>query len=103
MVQASGLLSGEGGTAPEAASRVFLAEAVAVRPGELRNPARLPHRWAGMELTCPKYSGPMRTYERNGGPVDQCAESRGILLDRGELDRLIDAENAWHGASRETP
>ena len=50
-----------------------------------------------MELTCPKCHGPMRTYERNGVHVDQCSECRGIFLDRGELDRLIDAENAWHG------
>jgi hypothetical protein len=50
-----------------------------------------------MELTCPKCHGTMRTYERNGVHVDQCAECRGIFLDRGELDRLIDAENAWHG------
>jgi Zn-finger nucleic acid-binding protein len=53
-----------------------------------------------MELTCPKCHGTMRTYERNGVHVDQCAECRGIFLDRGELDRLIDAENAWHGGSR---
>ncbi|SDE98116.1 hypothetical protein SAMN05660662_0518 [Blastococcus aurantiacus] len=52
-----------------------------------------------MELTCPKCHGPMRTYERNGVHVDQCAECRGIFLDRGELDRLIDAENAWHGGA----
>ena len=53
-----------------------------------------------MELTCPKCSGTMRTYERNGVHVDQCSECRGIFLDRGELDRLIDAENAWHGGGR---
>ena len=40
----------------------------------------------------------MRTYERNGVHVDQCSECRGIFLDRGELERLIDAENSWHGA-----
>ena len=50
-----------------------------------------------MDLTCPKCHGTMRTYERNGVHVDQCSECRGIFLDRGELDRLIDAENAWHG------
>jgi uncharacterized protein len=54
-----------------------------------------------MELTCPKCHGPMRTYERNGVHVDQCTECRGIFLDRGELDRLIDAENAWHGGTTE--
>jgi len=50
-----------------------------------------------MDLTCPKCHGTMRTYERNGVHVDQCTDCRGIFLDRGELDRLIDAENAWHG------
>ena len=56
-----------------------------------------------MELTCPKCHGTMRTYERNGVHVDQCADCRGIFLDRGELDRLIDAENAWHGAPAAAP
>ena len=55
-----------------------------------------------MELTCPKCHGTMRTYERNGVHVDQCADCRGIFLDRGELDRLIDAENSWHGDSGKT-
>lgn len=51
-------------------------------------------------LTCPKCHGAMRTYERSGVTVDQCGECRGIFLDRGELDRLIDAERDWHaGAS----
>jgi Zn-finger nucleic acid-binding protein len=53
-----------------------------------------------MELTCPKCHGTMRTYERNGVHVDQCSECRGIFLDRGELDRLIDAENNWHGGAQ---
>lgn len=38
----------------------------------------------------------MRTYERNGITVDQCTECRGIFLDRGELDRLVDAEAGYH-------
>jgi len=40
----------------------------------------------------------MRQYERSGITVDQCSECRGIFLDRGELERLLDAENNWHGA-----
>jgi hypothetical protein len=40
----------------------------------------------------------MRQYERGGVTVDQCTECRGIFLDRGELERLIDAENAFHAA-----
>lgn len=51
-----------------------------------------------MELTCPKCHAAMRTYERNDVHVDQCTECRGIFLDRGELERLVAAENAWHAA-----
>ena len=47
------------------------------------------------DLTCPKCQGAMRTYERSGVHVDQCGECRGIFLDRGELERLIDGEQAW--------
>lgn len=48
-------------------------------------------------LTCPKCGGAMRTYERSGITVDQCSECRGIFLDRGELERLIDAEGSYYG------
>ena len=41
----------------------------------------------------------MRTVDKNGIHIDQCDGCRGIFLDRGELDRLIDAENTWHGGS----
>jgi Zn-finger nucleic acid-binding protein len=34
----------------------------------------------------------MRTYERNGVNVDQCTGCKGIFLDRGELEALINAE-----------
>lgn len=43
-------------------------------------------------LVCPKCQGAMRSYERQGVTIDQCQECRGVFLDRGELDRLIDAE-----------
>ncbi|GAA5180464.1 zf-TFIIB domain-containing protein [Rugosimonospora acidiphila] len=45
-----------------------------------------------MDLICPKCHATMRTYERGGIHIDQCAECRGVFLDRGELDLLIDAE-----------
>jgi hypothetical protein len=38
----------------------------------------------------------MRAYERNGVMIDQCGECRGIFLDRGELERLVDAESAFY-------
>lgn len=49
-------------------------------------------------LVCPKCQGAMRQYERNGVTVDQCADCRGLFLDRGELERLIDAESTWSAA-----
>jgi Zn-finger nucleic acid-binding protein len=48
-------------------------------------------------LRCPKCHGQMATYERSGVVVDQCRECRGLFLDRGELERLIDAESGAHG------
>jgi uncharacterized protein len=56
------------------------------------------------DLICPKCQGPMRSYERSGVTVDQCTDCRGIFLDRGELERLVDAEQGWqrrHAAPRE--
>jgi uncharacterized protein len=50
------------------------------------------------DLICPKCQGLMRTYERSGVTVDQCAECRGIFLDRGELERLVDAEQGWQSS-----
>lgn len=47
-------------------------------------------------LNCPKCHGTMRAYERNGVVIDQCGDCRGIFLDRGELERLIDAESAFY-------
>ena len=53
-------------------------------------------------VTCPKCMGQMRSYERNGVLVDQCVECRGIYLDRGELERLIDIEGSGVDAAAAT-
>lgn len=58
-------------------------------------------------LTCPKCASDMRSYrghlplagERNRVLVDQCAGCGGLSLDRGELEKVVAAENEWHGAS----
>lgn len=47
-------------------------------------------------LTCPKCQGSMRRYERSGITVDQCSDCRGIFLDSGELERLMEAEDAHY-------
>ena len=48
-------------------------------------------------MTCPKCQGEMRSYERNGINVDQCTECRGLFLDRGELEHLVQAEGSFYG------
>jgi uncharacterized protein len=55
------------------------------------------------DLVCPKCQGLMRTYERSGVTVDQCADCRGIFLDRGELERLVDAEQGWQRSHSKSP
>ena len=55
------------------------------------------------ELVCPKCQGQMRSYERNGITIDQCQECRGIFLDRGELERMIDAEGAYLQSAAAAP
>ncbi len=52
-------------------------------------------------LVCPKCQSDMRSYERNGVTIEQCTDCRGLFLDRGELDRLIAAENAWEGTAQQ--
>jgi Zn-finger nucleic acid-binding protein len=54
-------------------------------------------------MICPKCHGAMRSYERSGVTLDQCTECRGIFLDRGELERLIDAETSWHSRPPTAP
>ena len=54
-----------------------------------------------MSLRCPKCHNEMHQYERNGVVVDQCTECKGIFLDRGELEKLVQAENGWYGAAAE--
>jgi hypothetical protein len=49
-------------------------------------------------LVCPKCQGAMRTYTRSGLVVELCEDCRGMFLDRGELERLIDTEGGgWSG------
>lgn len=57
-------------------------------------------------MRCPKCAAEMVTYERSGIHVDQCRECRGIFLDRGELERMVDAESAgtgWTGPQMQAP
>ena len=59
---------------------------------------------SAMALRCPKCAGEMASYERSSINVEQCRECRGIFLDRGELERLVDAEGGtWVGPQPGVP
>ena len=46
-------------------------------------------------LNCPKCDSQMVTKDRNGIMIDECGGCRGVYLDRGELELLIDAESKY--------
>ena len=41
---------------------------------------------------CPKCSGQFVELDRSGIKIDDCRECRGVFLDRGELDQIIERE-----------
>lgn len=41
-------------------------------------------------MNCPKCSGELKIAERQGIEIDYCNSCRGIWLDAGELDKIID-------------
>ena len=50
------------------------------------------------DLVCPKCGGRMGSDERSRIIVDQCEDCRGIFLDKGELERMVDTEGGgWSG------
>ncbi len=45
-------------------------------------------------MRCPLCDVSMREVERRGVRIDVCPECRGVWLDRGELEKLLEAEPA---------
>jgi uncharacterized protein len=43
-------------------------------------------------MTCPSCGGALVELERSGVRVDACRQCRGVWLDRGELDRIVEQE-----------
>lgn len=54
-------------------------------------------------LMCPNDNTAMQTLERSGVQFDMCPACRGVWLDRGELEKLMDAATADGRASAPTP
>ncbi|WP_285760944.1 zf-TFIIB domain-containing protein [Nocardiopsis ansamitocini] len=46
-------------------------------------------------LSCPKCPGSLSRENLVGVTVDKCSQCRGIFLDRGELEQLLEAEHRW--------
>jgi Zn-finger nucleic acid-binding protein len=51
-------------------------------------------------MMCPNGHAALQIAERNGVEIDYCPECRGVWLDRGELDKIIDRAEASSGPSR---
>lgn len=46
-------------------------------------------------MKCPKCDEAMVTRDRNSIMIEECGACRGVYLDRGELELLIDAESKY--------
>ena len=51
-------------------------------------------------MMCPNGHAALQIAERNGVEIDYCPECRGVWLDRGELDKIIDRAEASSGSFR---
>lgn len=49
-------------------------------------------------LMCPNDNSSMQTMQRNGVEFDMCPTCRGVWLDRGELEKLMEGARASFGA-----
>ena len=49
-------------------------------------------------MLCPADQTPLTMSERQGIEIDYCPTCRGVWLDRGELDKIIERANAGAGA-----
>lgn len=59
---------------------------------------------AQRELRCPACDAPMQSVDRRGVTIDICRDCRGVFLDRGELDTLLDlAAHAEETAAAAAP
>ena len=49
-------------------------------------------------MNCPKCNIPLSMSDRQGVEIDFCPQCRGVWLDRGELDKIIERAGAVTGA-----
>ncbi len=51
-------------------------------------------------MNCPKCYEPLRIAERQGIEIDYCPDCRGVWLDKGELDKIIERTLDYAGPPR---
>ncbi|MCB5425950.1 zf-TFIIB domain-containing protein [Altererythrobacter sp. CC-YST694] len=49
---------------------------------------------AGVGMPCPVCAVPLAMTDRQGVEIDYCPQCRGVWLDRGELDKIIERSRA---------
>ena len=49
---------------------------------------------AGVGMPCPVCAVPLVMSDRQGVEIDYCPQCRGVWLDRGELDKIIERASA---------
>lgn len=59
--------------------------------------------WHARGMKCPNDSATLVMSERNGIEIDYCPECRGVWLDRGELDKIIDRAGSAPAAAQAAP
>lgn len=50
-------------------------------------------------MTCPNCNETLVMSDRNGVEIDYCPKCRGVWLDRGELDKIIERSNSHSSKS----
>lgn len=54
-------------------------------------------------MKCPKCNQPLVMSERQGVEIDYCPQCRGVWLDRGELDKILERSTASESRRAEDP
>lgn len=52
-------------------------------------------------MNCPNCNETLVMTDRNGVEIDYCPKCRGVWLDRGELDKIIERSNAYFGSQEQ--
>ncbi|HYO09907.1 MAG TPA: zf-TFIIB domain-containing protein [Tepidisphaeraceae bacterium] len=54
-------------------------------------------------MKCPNCNEDLRPYDRHGVEIDLCPKCRGVWLDRGELDKIMEREAQFVNAPPPPP